>query len=152
MVCSKDNRPASRPVEFFSLWSVSRGGGGWWAFQTIFRMFERCVARSENKSICCGGHGDETPPEKKKKKTISAAICVKQWSETATDVCKTLCVIKTMDVAFRLPESPVFTPEQISGCSTEMAKLRFQPRKERQAPVGQLCFFLVFKPRVTSQN
>lgn len=68
-------------------------------------MFERYVARSENKSICCGGRGDETPPEEKKK-TISAAICVKQWSETATDVCKTLRVIKTMDVAFRLPESP----------------------------------------------
>lgn len=79
--------------------------------------------------------------QRRKKKTISAAICVKQWSETATDVCKTLRVIKTMDVAFRLLESPVFTPEQISGCSTEMAKLRFQPRKERQAPVGQLCFF-----------
>lgn len=55
-----------------------------------------------------------TPTEE----TIGAAIRVKRWSETATDVCKTPRALKAMDVALGLPVSPVFAPEQISACST----------------------------------
>lgn len=105
------------------------------------RQFLECLKdtwlRVKINPFAAVARGTKMPPEgwEKKNKTISAAICVKQCSETATDVYETPHVIKTMDVAFCLPESLAFTSGQISGCSTEMAKLHF--RKERQASVGK---------------